>query len=186
MSTTVLPTMNHNKISYTKNPKNIKNKNVPKISPTPYCATCHKIGLPVSEYTSHWTKSSPGPEGVVVCPTILNAECGYCHEKGHWTKFCKKLENRVPIHKKAEKINNPEVNEEDNEEHDFRPPSPNYPPPPEFISDKINMKKSYLEMMLLNVLTNPATVVPSKPSVRKNLKHNWADDEYWSSDNEEY
>ena len=58
---------------------------------TPYCATCHKANQPVSVYTGHWTKSSPGPEGVVVCPLILNTVCKYCRQSGHWTKYCPKL-----------------------------------------------------------------------------------------------
>jgi hypothetical protein len=25
---------------------------------------------------------------VITCPLILSSECGYCHQTGHWTKFC--------------------------------------------------------------------------------------------------
>jgi len=57
-------------------------------SPTPYCATCHKAGKPVSVYTGHFTKSSPGPDGVVVCPLILSTVCKSCRKTGHWTKYC--------------------------------------------------------------------------------------------------
>ena len=57
---------------------------------TPYCDTCYRKGLSEKEYTSHYTKSEPGPRGVVVCPTILNAVCKACGMKGHWAseKFC--------------------------------------------------------------------------------------------------
>ena len=57
---------------------------------TPYCDTCYRKGLSEREYTSHYTKSEPGPRGVVVCPTILNAVCKACGMKGHWAseKFC--------------------------------------------------------------------------------------------------
>jgi len=61
---------------------------------TPYCATCHKAGEPLSAYTGHWTKSSPGPEGVVVCPLILNSVCTYCRKSGHFKKFCPVLVSR--------------------------------------------------------------------------------------------
>jgi hypothetical protein len=57
---------------------------------TPYCDTCYRKGLSEKEYTSHYTKSEPGPRGVVVCPTILNTVCRACGLKGHWAseKFC--------------------------------------------------------------------------------------------------
>lgn len=72
------------------------NQNKKKVStaPTPYCGTCHKAGLTLAEYTSHWTKSSPDASGVVVCPLILNSECGYCHERGHFIKYCPILSAR--------------------------------------------------------------------------------------------
>ena len=60
-------------------------------APTPYCATCHKAGKPVSVYTGHFTKSSPGPDGVVVCPLILSTVCKSCRKTGHWTKYCPDL-----------------------------------------------------------------------------------------------
>ena len=57
---------------------------------TPYCDTCYRKGLSEKEYTSHYTKSEPGPRGVIVCPTILNTVCRACGMKGHWAseKFC--------------------------------------------------------------------------------------------------
>ena len=65
-------------------------KNTTAAKRTPYCDTCYRKGLSEREYTSHYTKSEPGPRGVVVCPTILNAVCKACGMKGHWAseKFC--------------------------------------------------------------------------------------------------
>ena len=60
----------------------------------PYCRACHNAGKPIDEYTSHWTRSSPGSGGVITCPLILSSECGYCHQTGHWTKFCPVLAER--------------------------------------------------------------------------------------------
>ena len=60
----------------------------------PYCRACHNAGKPLEEYTNHWTRSTPGPEGVITCPLILNSECGYCHAAGHWTKFCPLLADK--------------------------------------------------------------------------------------------
>ena len=61
---------------------------------TPFCGVCKAAGKPESDYTSHFTKSEPGPNGTVVCPTLLEQECRYCHEKGHTPKFCPKIKAR--------------------------------------------------------------------------------------------
>jgi len=55
-----------------------------------FCGVCHKKGLAESVYTSHYTKSVPGPKGIVVCPTILSAHCRYCDKTGHWAneEYC--------------------------------------------------------------------------------------------------
>ena len=77
-------TVNNNNNNNNNNNKN--KKNVPVT--TPYCATCHKAGKTIDVYTGHWTKSSPGPEGVVVCPLILSTVCKTCNHSGHWAKYC--------------------------------------------------------------------------------------------------
>lgn len=82
-----------------KSSKNVYSKKTGAVSSkykpsTPYCATCHNAGEDVSVYTNHFTKSSPGPEGVVICPLILSSTCGYCRKIGHWTKFCPILLSR--------------------------------------------------------------------------------------------
>jgi len=59
---------------------------------TPYCKVCHDAGKPKSQYTSHFVKDSPGPNGKVVCPYLLSLDCRYCHEGGHTVKHCPKLE----------------------------------------------------------------------------------------------
>ena len=56
-----------------------------------FCSVCKSSGKPESVFTSHFVKDKPGPDGVVVCPTLLSQKCGYCHEKGHTPKFCPKL-----------------------------------------------------------------------------------------------
>lgn len=61
-------------------------------APKPYCKVCHDAGKCEADYTSHWVKTKPGPDGVVVCPTLLAQECRYCHESGHTPSCCKKLE----------------------------------------------------------------------------------------------
>jgi L-rhamnose mutarotase len=63
----------------------------------PFCKVCHDAGKPESEYTSHFVKSAPGADGVVVCPTLLAQQCGYCHTAGHTVSYCKLLKQ----HQKA-------------------------------------------------------------------------------------
>lgn len=58
---------------------------------TPFCKVCHDAGKPESEYTSHFVKDIPGAGGVVVCPTLLAQQCGYCHTAGHTVSYCKLL-----------------------------------------------------------------------------------------------
>jgi hypothetical protein len=79
------------------NNKQLSNKQVSnkQVSNKPYCGACHKSGKTMEQYTSHWTRSNPGTDGVVTCPFILASECGYCHEMGHWTKFCPMLANKT-------------------------------------------------------------------------------------------
>ena len=57
----------------------------------PFCKVCHDAGKPESVYTSHFVKSAAGPTGVVVCPTLLAQQCGYCHMSGHTVSYCKLL-----------------------------------------------------------------------------------------------
>lgn len=64
------------------------------MSTSPYCKTCHKAGKSYAEYTNHWTRDKPGPDGKIVCPVILNTICGYCKEKGHWIKYCPAIKER--------------------------------------------------------------------------------------------
>jgi hypothetical protein len=55
-----------------------------------FCKVCKDAGKSENEFTSHFTRSKPGPDGVLVCPYLLSIECRYCHEKGHTPKYCQK------------------------------------------------------------------------------------------------
>lgn len=55
---------------------------------TPYCKVCRDAGRPEKEYTSHFVKDQPGPNGKVVCPTLLNQACRICHQTGHTATYC--------------------------------------------------------------------------------------------------
>jgi hypothetical protein len=65
-----------------------------------YCGVCHKAGLTEKEYTSHFTKSTPGEKGIVICPTILNNECSFCYQKGHFKTACPAIADRQRMEKK--------------------------------------------------------------------------------------
>ena len=61
---------------------------------TPYCKVCHDAGRPSSEYTSHYVKDQPGPDGKVVCPTLLNQSCRICNKTGHTSSYCVQYRSR--------------------------------------------------------------------------------------------
>ena len=68
---------------------------------TPFCKVCHDAGKPKEEYTSHYVKDRPGPEGKVCCPYLLSLTCRYCHKTGHTPNHCPEVrvkENRRSQH----------------------------------------------------------------------------------------
>lgn len=56
-----------------------------------FCGVCKNAGLSEREYTSHYTKSTPGPKGIVICPTILNNVCSFCKCQGHFRSNCSEM-----------------------------------------------------------------------------------------------
>ena len=68
---------------------------------TPFCSVCKKAGKTESEYTSHFVRDRPGPNGRVVCPTLLSTECRYCHDLGHTKTHCPKLALKAENEKTA-------------------------------------------------------------------------------------
>lgn len=79
---------------------------VPKEKASAYCDVCFKKGLPESVFKSHFTKSAPGPSGVVTCPTILAASCRYCGKSGHWAneKHCPVMRADVKLGRRFETV----------------------------------------------------------------------------------
>ena len=59
-----------------------------------FCKVCFDAQKPESEYTSHYVKSTPGPTGIVICPTLLNAGCKYCKEPDHIINNCPVLKEK--------------------------------------------------------------------------------------------
>jgi len=67
-----------------------------------FCKVCFDAKKTEAEYTSHYVRQSPEPGSKVVCPTLLAAECGYCHEKGHTPSCCKTLKAHQKVKKNQE------------------------------------------------------------------------------------
>lgn len=65
------------------------------VTGTPFCKVCRDAGKPEKEYTSHYVKDQPGPDGKVVCPTLLNQACRICHQTGHTSSYCSQYRQRV-------------------------------------------------------------------------------------------
>jgi len=63
-------------------------KSIKPTTTTKYCKVCHDAGKTEKEYTSHFVKSEPGPNGKVVCPILLSQNCGFCGNNGHTPKYC--------------------------------------------------------------------------------------------------
>jgi hypothetical protein len=60
----------------------------------PFCKVCKDAGKPESEYTSHFVKDKAGPNGKVVCPTLLSQACRICKETGHTSSYCSQYRPR--------------------------------------------------------------------------------------------
>ena len=66
-----------------------------------FCKVCFDAGKDEKCFTSHYVKDRPGPNGKIVCPTLLATECRYCHEKGHFKSHCPALAQRKSQPKRA-------------------------------------------------------------------------------------
>ncbi len=75
--------------------------NQPRKARKTFCKVCFDAGKDEKCFTSHFVKDSPGPNGKIVCPTLLATECRYCHEKGHFKSHCPLLAKRKSQPKRA-------------------------------------------------------------------------------------
>jgi hypothetical protein len=53
-----------------------------------FCKVCYDAGLSVAEYTDHFVKDQPGPNGNVICRTLLHQACRICQRTGHTSSYC--------------------------------------------------------------------------------------------------
>ena len=98
-----------------------------------FCKVCKDSGKPESMYTSHYVKDQSGPNGVVVCPTLLSQQCGYCHKLGHTPTHCPILASIRLEEKRVHQNKTPnKTSYKLNEKSIPMPPKnpPNRPPPP--------------------------------------------------------
>ena len=54
----------------------------------PFCKVCYDAGCCVADYTDHFVKDQPCPDGKVVCPTLLAQKCLTCGLAGHTSSYC--------------------------------------------------------------------------------------------------
>ena len=73
----------------------MSSRNTPASAATkPYCKVCYDAGRPEQEYTGHFVKDQPGPQGKVICPTLLNQACRICNKTGHTSSYCSQYRRR--------------------------------------------------------------------------------------------
>jgi hypothetical protein len=87
-----------------------------KKSSKPFCKVCFDTGKSENEYRSHYVKNIPGPNGVVVCPTILSVECRYCKSIGHTVSKCPSLKSKSSYHHHDKKFKSNRTNHYHNED----------------------------------------------------------------------
>ncbi len=142
----------------------LKNKDIQK--KTPFCKMCYDLKKPKKIYTSHWVKDNPGPNGKVICPSLLNMQCNYCHEKGHLISNCSLLLSQRSLVITQDTINATDSNNGETTDHNV-----------------VNRSITAVE--------NP--VLKTTPKFLKNKKRKWIDmidndiesedeDNYWSSE----
>ena len=78
--------------SYSRN--NTNNNTKKSVTATPFCVVCRDAGKTEKEYTSHFVKDRPGPNGKIVCPTLLNQACRICAKPGHTSSYCPEYRGR--------------------------------------------------------------------------------------------
>ena len=68
-----------------------------------FCKVCQDAGKSESEYTSHFVRDSPGPNGKVICPTLLSQNCRGCGINGHTYKYCPSIKQNMKEDRREQK-----------------------------------------------------------------------------------
>jgi hypothetical protein len=166
----------------------------------PYCAVCFKAGKSVDVYTNHFTKSSLGADAIVVCPTILAAQCAYCKNTGHFKSVCPLLKekenagrNRAKVVVSKEKTQ-PQQKQQKQQNHqqsafavfeEYDSDSDDDETAEDVtVSTACSDETAVLPVTYASVCKmNPVKQsLPAFPFPRKCISHNWADNDYWTDD----
>lgn len=94
-----------------------------------FCKVCFDAGKDESIYKSHYVKNNTTQKGIVVCPTLLNQRCRYCHMQGHTLKYCKsllekekrnnKMQRQYEYNKKQAKVNTTSISTTTNNQNSY-------------------------------------------------------------------
>jgi hypothetical protein len=68
-----------------------------------FCKVCQDAGKSESEYTSHFVRDTPGPNGKVICPTLLSQNCRGCGINGHTYKYCPTIKQNLREERKEQR-----------------------------------------------------------------------------------
>jgi hypothetical protein len=125
----------------------------------PNCPHCQNLGLD----SKHWLRKNADAGSEIMCPVLLATECKYCHKTGHNVSKC----SRLLAKKKADGTSNKTI-------HVNVPANSSYAAA---LRGPISISCS--------AKVENITVRPANPKQKKDVKHSWADDDYWASSDEE-
>ena len=139
-----------------------------------FCKVCYDAGKPEWEYTSHYVKDQPGPNGKVVCPVILNVECNYCHEKGHTPSHCPKLKERNAFRQQQPQYHHQPPQYHHQQPHQYHHQLPHTPPenPPVYDFHGPRSQPRRTQRKCLDLSTKKSSSPPSEKTTPSfNLKN---------------
>jgi len=150
-----------------------------------FCRVCMNAGKTETEYRSHFTKNE---KGIVLCPTILNATCSYCKEIGHFKGECPILKTKDKM--KTLKIVVPNNNNvQKDQKTNTRMPTKSYRQAiiEELFDSDSDEAETPTTITSATITTTTTTVsrVPLPAKRKRDITHDWADDEYWCDTDEE-
>lgn len=152
----------------------MKTKMQVKKSSKPFCKVCFDTGKSEQEYRSHYVKNIPGPNGVVVCPTILSVECRYCKSIGHTVSKCPSLKLKSDsYHDKNPKSNRTIDNHPQTKTNNTPSSTTNTEIEKEEDTDKsmdICPENSKYEVSYANMVLKPPTIIPMMAMVNEKEK----------------
>lgn len=130
----------------------------------PNCPHCQNLGLD----SKHWLRKNADASSEITCPVLLATECKYCHKTGHNVSKC----SRLVAKKKADAVSTNKTIHV------------NVPANSSYAAALQGILRSPVAISCSSAVEN-ITVQINKPKQKKDIKHSWADDDYWTSSDEE-